>query len=46
MLLFFRKMKNYNEIRLNNLKQFEIIETILFPHDMIHDIYVTLEYNT
>ena len=26
----------------NNLKQFE---TILFPQDMIQDIYVTLEYN-
>ena len=25
----------------NNLKQFE---TILFPQDMIQDIYVTLEY--
>ena len=26
--------------------QFETIETILFPQDMIQDIYVTLEYNT
>ena len=36
----------------NNLKQFETMkqlkqfETILFPQDMIQDIYVTLEYNT
>ena len=32
---------------LKQLKQFlKRFETILFPQDMIQDIYVTLEYNT
>ena len=26
--------------------QLKLFETILFPQDMIQDIYVTLEYNT
>ena len=43
MITRYENEQRFFNLFIDSLKQFE---TILFPQDMIQDIYVTLEHNT